>query len=235
MRRYKEFFYKYSQNYNRLYSLSEAVIHVDKYINILSSLFKENNENIFKLNTVEERFDYINSILFPYKIKLIIDETNYVNTGLIKGSNKKENITITTSFNVYDHLDNEEIFYIFKRRLLSLIGHELIHRGQYYLRISDFINFYAYEERSDNDYYKHTEEIMAYAWMGIENMRFHGYSDFQILDKVKNNNVLAAEMGVAHIYLSDLKDLDYSSFKRFIKYMYEYLKDPIKHDLKVEL
>ena len=235
MNKYKSFFGLYAQEYGRLQELSESVIHVDKYVSMLSEYINQNKNIIFNEPSENNKLDILNKLFESYKIHLnLIDEFGK-NYGIIKGSCNKENIVITIGYNIFDYLIDSPIFKIFMQKLLNLIGHELVHRGQYYLRKADYIYFYAYESNVDKNYFSNPQEIMAYAWMGIENMRSHGYTNNQILDKIKGNNVSPAEIGFSHIYLSELKELDESAYKRFLKYMYEYIIDPIKYDLKINI
>lgn len=229
----KKNFNKYFSKFDRITSLCEAVIHVDKYINILKDIINQNRDIIYNQDVEEDKLKILNHIFKPYKISFYLEDSFSKNYGLIKGVCNKENIKIIVGFNIYDYLIDSPIFVTFTQKLLTIIGHELVHRGQYYIRKADFIHFYAYEQNQEKNYYSHPQEIMAYAWMGIENMRSHGYSDKQILSKVKSNNISSAEIGFSHIYISELKELDVKAYKRFIKYMYKYLKDPIKYDLKI--
>jgi hypothetical protein len=233
MKRYKLFFNIYAQDYGRLQSLSEAVIHVDKYINMLNIYLNQNKFKIFNEGSEEDKLRILNNLFLPYKIQFIVKDEFGKNYSLIRGLCNKENITIFVGFNIFDYLQDSPVFKVFSQKLLNLIGHELVHRGQYYVRKADFIHFYAYETNIDSNYFSNPQEIMAYAWMAIENMRSHGYNNDQILSKVKINNVSAAEIGFSHIYLSELKELDEKTYKRFLKYMYQYLINPIKYDLKI--
>lgn len=223
----------YLSRFDRVSSLCEAVIHVDKYVDVLKSILYQNRNLIFNQTEEDNKLNILNDIFKPYKIVFHVEDNIGKNYGLIKGICNKENIKIIVGFNIYDYLVDSPIFKIFGQKLLNLIGHELVHRGQYYIRKADFIYFYAYEKDTEKNYFSNPQEIMAYAWMGIENMRSHGYTDIQILNKIKSNNVSAAEIGFSHIYLSELRELDIKAYKRFLKYMYQYLKDPIKYDLKI--
>jgi hypothetical protein len=230
---YTKYMSEYMSRFDKEISLSESVIHVNKYINILQNIIKQEQNNIFNFEEDEERFEYFKKIFITYKIKFET-RNDFINGGTREGRSYKENIFIFVGYNILDYFENDVQFNLFKKRLLLVIGHELVHRGRYYARTSDFINFYAYEDdKKELQYYKNPEEIMAYAWMGIENMRYNGYNDTKILQKIKDQNVSPAEMGVSHIYISDLKEKDYSSYKRFLKYMYQYLMDPIKYNLKI--
>jgi hypothetical protein len=226
---------QYLSKFDRVTNLCEATIHVDKYVNMLSNYLHDNRQILFDEENEDNKIDLLNSLFKPYKIQFKLQDESGKNYGLIKGICNKENITILVGFNIFEYLIDSPLFKVFRQKLLNLIGHELVHRGQYYIRQADFIYFYAYENNIEKGYFSNPQEIMAYAWMGIENMRSHGYNNNQILSKVKNNNVSAAEMGFSHIYLSELKELDIKAYKRFLKYMYQYLVDPIKYDLKIKV
>lgn len=219
---------------DRITRLCESVIHVDKYVENLNNILIQNKNNIIDSELDEEKIILINELFKPFKIKISVEDGYGKSNGLIRGACYRENITIFVGYNIYEYLYMPESFKKFRQKLMNLIGHELVHRGQFYLRKSDFMKFYSFENNRDKSYFSDPQEIMAYAWMGIENMRSHGYDDKQILQKVKSNNVSAAEIGFSHIYISDVKELDMRAYKQFVKYMYNYLVDPIKHNLKIE-
>jgi len=227
---------EYMENWGRLQSLIEEVVHVEKYTKLIHSILKDNRHYIISdSNTDNEKLEYLKNLLLPYKIKIEILEETSKKYGWIKGKCNKENITIYAGNDIKDFFDNAEIYQECRRVLLSLISHELVHRGQYYIRKADFLHFYAFETNMDKKYYSNPQEIMAYAWMGIENMRANGYLDDQILTKIKNDNVYPAEMGFAYLYISDIKEADLNTYHKFLKYMYMYLKNPVKYYLKIEV
>jgi hypothetical protein len=226
---------RYISKFERVTNLFESVIHIDKYIHILQDLIRQEQSTIFNFEELEDRFNHFKSIFIPYKIKF--ENTNiFLSGGVKKAKSYKENITVYVGENVLDFFDNEISFNLFRKRLIPLIGHELIHRGQYYIRTADFINFYVFEDEiEDPNYYKYPEEIMAYAWMAIENMRHHGYPDNKIIARINSDNIGPAEMGISYLYISTIKEKNEKVYKRFLKYMYQYLNDPIKYDLKIKV
>ena len=228
-------FNEYFQYFSRIQLLTEEVIHVEKYTELLYHLLTDSQEKILNGTLDIDKLQIIKDILLPYKIEIEVTDDYAPNGGIIKGKCNKENITIYAGDTIFNFLQNKEKLKICIRVMVNLISHELVHRGQYYLRKSDFISFYAYENNIDKKYYSDPQEIMAYAWMGIENMRSHNISDETILKKIQTDTIYAAEIGFAHIYISDLKELDIKAYNQFLKYMYMYLKNPVKYDLKIKI
>lgn len=241
---YDKYLGEYMHEHGRHYELMEAVISVRKYVIVLDGVLQDNKEKIISFYDIysdedydvetKNALDFFNNIFKLYKIKFELSKKPSTSSGILSGKTYYEDITIYFGFDFINYLYKEN-FNEFRIKLLTLFGHELIHRGQYYLRTADFINFYAYEseEKDSSEYYKRPSEVMAYAWMGLENMRFNGLSDERILQKIKKGDILYAEIGAAFLYIDKMKQLDISTYKRFIKYIYDYLKNPIKHELKI--
>jgi hypothetical protein len=235
MERYKRLFLNaYLNTGNRhLKVLDEAVIHVKKYLDVITILLDNEKSTIIKTQSLEDKIKLLNTIFLRYKIQFDLIDSDDRKYGIVKGSCYKENITIYFNELVFDPLDDSHIFDFFKKELLALLGHELVHRGQYYVRQGDFLNFIRFEKPEENNYTQ-KQEIMAYAYMGIENMRYKGFADQQIIQKIQSGNVSHMESGIINVYISDIKDKDEKAYKKFIKYVIEYLVDPIRYELKVE-
>lgn len=234
MKRYKTLFLNEYLNagVRHLKILDEAVIHVKKYLDILKILLDNEKRNIINIPNLVDKIDYLNKIFKRYKIKFEVIEGQDRFYGIIKGNCYKDEITILFNDLVFDALDDSHIFNLFKKELMPLIGHELVHRGQYFVRQGDFLNFIRFEKPEENNYTE-KQEIMAYAYMGIENMRYKGFTDQEILNKIKNDNVSHMESGIINVYLSDIKEKNYKVYKKFLKYITEYLIDPVRCELKV--
>lgn len=73
---------------------------------------------------------------------------------------------------------------------------------------------------------------MAYALMYIESLRYSGYTNKQMLDMLRTGNFIKSQSLHINFYIDEMKDRDIKVFKKFRKYIYEYLENPIKNDLK---
>ena len=170
MKRYKRQIDIYNHSVGRF---TETVIHVEKYLNILrDELLKIKRELSFYRGDVLQLF---NEAFYTYKILFIIVDTPKGEFGCVEGKINRQDIRIylNDDFYFYTSKENLDIFNQFQNELLILISHELVHRGQYFVRVGDKINFYNFEGSTtsnevDIEYLKNHQEIMAYALMYIE-------------------------------------------------------------------
>jgi len=234
---------RYLHNYGRSsYPINEAVIHVDKYLNVLKDVIRECKKDLLKEDRLENKIKKLNLALKSFKIEFVLMNRRGNEVGIIQGNFKQEFIQIWVGQNLEFSLENEERFNIFLKFLFPLLGHELVHRGQWYKSKNDFLNFYAFENEEEIKKMQLEDkwEIMAYALMAIETFRYAGYTNNALLKKFK----LDLEKGekfpynisnVMDLYLLNIKKLNFEVYKRFLKYIYDYLKNPIQNDLKVEI
>lgn len=118
----------------------------------------------------------------------------------------------------------------------ELITHELTHRGQFLLNELNIFN----DKKNIKDklgwknYLSQKYELMAYANQAIEELRFEGHSNNDILVMIKSFNFRDSKSTTIKNYMetfdkkvsSDLKIL-----KQLFKYMYEYLMGDIKREM----
>lgn len=234
---------RYLENYGRSsYPIYEAVIHVDKYLNILKDLFRHNRNNLLDYDEFENKIKKLNLIFKSYKIEFVLKEESGNNYGIVKGVFRKEYIYVYVGYNFENALENEINYNTMLKNLFPLLAHELVHRGQWYKSKNDFLNFYAFENEEEIKKMDLTNkwEIMAYALMTIESFRYAGYSDDKILNifqsELRNNGKVPFFISKAmDLYVNDIRELNFEVYKRFLKYIYDYLKNPIQNDLKVEI
>jgi hypothetical protein len=210
--------------------IKEAVIRVDEYSNlILKKLYKFYKENENKKLKYLEIIDLLNTKFKSFNFIFIAknyqdrDEEdsgiNYMETGL------KKNNTIDILIYCNPILKNLLLdnFLNFKRKFQILMKHELIHRGQLLKIIDDELRLkVATDENESKEYLSLKKEIMAYSNSIIEELRFGGFEDNQILEIVKYN-----KDGISSIldtYIEQFKDTNIYVLYRLYKYIYEYLK-----------
>jgi len=221
---------------NCSYRFKESVIHVQKYLNILDDELKQLSRKLitFKGDTLQ----LFNETFYTYKIKFVMYNDYDGKNGIVKGVTNKENIEVRVNedFYLYTNKDNLDIFKEFKFDLLLLFSHELVHRGQYYVRAGDKINFYNFDgepTKTTLEYLDNPHEAMAYALMYIESLRYSGVKNDEILAMLKTGNFLRSDSIHITFYIKDMKASNYNMFKRFRKYLYQYLVDPITYDLRL--
>jgi len=235
MKRYKR---KFDPYYHQLGRFNEAVVHVDKYLDILKDELKQLKRTLifFKGDALQ----LFNEKFYTYKIQFVIIDSMKVNKGVVEGVINKDNIIIylTDDFYFYTSKDNLDVFNQFEKELIILLSHELVHRGQYYVRAGDKINFYNFEGSSiDNDidieYMKNPQEIMAYAYMYIESLRYSGYSNNNIMEMLKSGNFARSQSLHITFYINEMNKHNRNAFLKFRKYIVQYINDPVRYDLRL--
>ena len=228
---------KFDIYYHQLGRFQEAVVHVEKYLNILRDELLELRRELkfFKGDSLQ----LFNEKFYGYKIKFVIIDSPSSNRGLVKGNSNKDNIIIyvTDDFYMYTSLDFLDVFNVFMQELLLLFSHELVHRGQYYIRSGDKLNFYNFDGDINGDvdieYLKNPQEIMAYALMYIESLRYSGFKNEDILKMLQSGNFARSQSLHITFYLNDMKNHNRDAFLKFRKYIYQYIVDPVRYDLKI--
>jgi hypothetical protein len=229
-----------STYYNQIgrIAFEENVIHISKYLQLLKDELIQlqrdlKHSNLDSIQLFNEKFE-------TYKIKFFYDNDliNKGVNGIVEGETVKDVIKIYVNDEFYFHTnkDNLDVFNEFSKQLLLLLGHELVHRGQYYVRKGDFINFYNFEGSLRNgvdiDYLKNHQEAMAYAWMYIESLRYSGFKNNDIMNMLKTGNFQKSRSLHIDFYISDMKKYNRDAFLQFRKYILQYIDDPIRYELK---
>lgn len=113
----------------------------------------------------------------------------------------------------------------FKNTLESLIGHELIHMYQI-LRIpkSKLDSVFAGKE-DPKEYLSQPHEIQAFAYQTVREFKDNGYSDEQILKRIRNPYTKTKKIGskTFRTYIHFFKSGD-PIIKKFLSVIYKYLK-----------
>lgn len=218
---------------NAHYFIKEAVIHTDKYLNII-----KNDFNLFSIKDVIEFnsiqiCNYLNKyILYLYKIKLQLIEGKGT-YGVIKGKTKYDlDIFVYCSQDLNQYFQSNSLFELFKEKLFLVLAHELPHRGQY-IQVKKHVHIgreVKINDLSDLKYYKQKEELMSFSNMIIEELRFNGYDNNEIIKGIKYDTFDNTDSEFLNFYKVNF-DNDKSVLNQLYKYIYEYLKLPKKIEL----
>jgi hypothetical protein len=238
--------------------LFEAVIRTEKYAKLLqiefiriSNLFKYSNidSTVPLLRKLDSMFD---SYLVKFKFVSIEPEEKEQICGIIdmgtNGENKYITVFCNKNFRSKFLNQDEELFQTF----YDLITHELVHRGQFLLRSykasldmmnrkikvdnkitnNNFLSDMDKDRLKVKNYLSMIEEIMAYANQIIEELRFHGLTNKEIIEKIKGLKIdsnLSAGIKMYNDYFSLADKDDLKIIKRLFKYMYQYVVGEEKH------
>ena len=213
----------------------ESVIHVDKYLNTLRDEFYKIFDKVPIIGTTKEIINFLNNFFKSYNITFDTLSGESRN-GVIKGKCKHDlKIIIFCSNNLSDYFENRYKFSRFLDRCIFTLAHELVHRGQY-IQMNKHLFLNKTNGRDidlhdiDVNHYKKSDEIMAYANLIIEELRFNGYDNKQILEGIRNDRFGIEDSEFLELYKIHFKT-DKKVIGRLYKYIYEYLKSPVKVEL----
>jgi len=218
-------------------TLFEAVIRVDDYVKLLKSkidAFYKVNKNKYTnsddiLKALNKEFSTFDFIFEKDNFKIDEDPEHSGINDTDTGS-KKDSDVIDVLFSCNKYISNILVdvksFEKFKEHFIQLSEHELIHRGQL-LRIKTKELRAKVANRKDTvenqfNYYKHIHEIMAYSKVIIEELRFGGFTDKEILGIIRNGEDRLSD--IFDNYLKLYKKDKVIVLNRLYKYMYEYLQ-----------
>jgi hypothetical protein len=222
------------ERYKRRF-FDEAVINVDKYSKLLQDIFYKKIKHDVKnkeFNRIVLQW-YFNKIFTPFCItfKIIKDEQikkGYeYRYGLIQAEtlmDKCSTIILFCNLNILDFNKSDTIFEEFSRIFIKAISHELIHRIQV-IEISDLKikRALANNKKEDFEYYSTKQELMAYAWEILEELRFSGLTDNEIEKKFKTLNFTVMHSNILNKYLK-LYDNHPKVLQQLYKYIYMYIE-----------
>lgn len=238
MERFKSKFKRDPYDYiHAIGRFKETVVHVQKYLDILKDelLQLKRELKFYKGDTLQ----LFNERFYTYKIQFAMYEGYSGEWGIHEGKCNRDNIIIylNEKFYFYTSKENLDVFKYFEKELILLFSHELVHRGQYYVRAGDKINFYNFEGNASNsvniEYMKNPQEIMAYAYMYIESLRYSGFKNLDILTMLKSGNFARSQSLHIDFYINEMNQYNRDAYLKFRKYIYQYIVDPIRYDLKV--
>lgn len=223
--------------FKKIYTLSEAVIRTEKYAELLKIWFEEVIESI-KNKTFRETKDvtkYLNYFFDEYGIMFVF--TGYDDysdgSGISKMQTGSQSYLIQVICN-QDFKYNIKInSYFLIQTFYELLVHELTHRGQFLLNKLNLLNDKKNKktELGTKNYLSQKHELMAYANQAIEELRFEGFSNKEIIIMIKSFNFKNSHSTTIKNYFEYFNKNnkeDLQILKQFFKYMYEYLYGDIK-------
>jgi hypothetical protein len=190
------------------------------------------------IGDVKEIINFLDDFFKSYNIVFEVMEDRGKN-GIVKGRCKRDLkiiIFCTEDFNIY--FENKYKFSRFLDQCIFVLSHELVHRGQY-IQVYKHLHINKTNNGKDIDinnvdikHYSNVDEIMAYANLIIEELRFNGYNNEEILKGIKND-----EFGIENSEFLELYRINFKNNKKIIdrlyKNIYMYLKHPVKIKLKI--
>ena len=216
--------------YKRLLLMTEDVIKVDAYEELLANVFNRVKPLVKgkHLSTLELCWE-LNEEFRHFKIYFLgvgVTDKQYSKIGLEKASAEDD------EFNTIRVLINEnceKYFNVFSDnyidRILTFINHELIHREQAVRMKSREIITKNFDKtnkyKTTAEYISDPQEMMAFAYTIVEDVRMRGWSDSEIISGLKSFNL---ESPVWYEYSKNFtKDSDV--MKTVVKNIYSYVKD----------
>lgn len=217
---------------NTIYFI-EANIYPEEYLSSISKkIDKVNLSKYSKINPVKickklSELFFFNHIEFIYQPKIIAGNEDYIQYGINSGAtlpNRKARIGIFINPRIVNIAGSRDFEIEFKKWLLLIIKHELIHRGQN-LRIKDLklrSMVMQKDYKTHIDYLSDKHEIMARAWEIVELFKLIGYGTERIKSMLKSNDIEKMQNYTLRVY-HDWFNMDSDVLKLLYKYMYGYL------------
>ncbi|HPJ86589.1 MAG TPA: hypothetical protein PLU55_00585 [Candidatus Pacearchaeota archaeon] len=211
--------------------LTEAVIRPNNYAKMLTNYFdyvcKRNKNKLekglpFFLFELNKRFREYNVI---FEIENIGSPYNQRGIHVMSTSTSTGKTIVKCNYKLLESLENKESYNRLLHDFFVLIGHELIHRGQFYYRKYKELLSYAYY--NETNYFEDKDEIMAYAWCIVEELRFGGYNNADILKMVSESKKFTVIKKYSDVFKNIEEQLYHKNkklFNLFLKYLYEYIK-----------
>lgn len=238
--KYKRFFGEHID----IFSFNEGVVSPE-YTNEIEKYFNELHSQIKKLKFsslrplcfwLSRKFKKY-SIRFKEEEKIDYSTDPYVLLGIIKAgtkTNKKGVITIRCSEQLLQIQSSDKYFKSFLPAIIKIIGHELIHRKQMVQVEGIKLRNYIFDHENIKEiqkYLSNKQEVMARAWQIIEEFRYKGLNDNQILKILQTNKDtrIVAYSPTLMIYL-DFFNIKDNVFKVLYKYIYLYLNSEIEEN-----
>lgn len=238
--------------------LFEAVIRTEKYAKLLQQEFIRisNLFNYSNFDTTTSLMRFLDKQFDKYLIRFRFDSTSPeqeeqkcgITEMIISGEDKYINIKCNNNFRKNFLNQNEKLFNTF----YELICHELVHRGQLLLkrykdsvimmnkRLRDDLKIKSNDDLSEEEktlllykrYLSDVNEIMAYANQIVEELRFKGLSDKNIIQLIKGFKIPSEYSSGAKMYndyFSITDKNDYKILKKLYSYIYGYVTGEEKH------
>lgn len=235
----------------------EAVIRTDYYAKILKEEFIKCIDYCTRkqCRTLEYLLRDINFYFDIYLIEFVNDgeikNKHGINSMRTDFSSKKIIVDCNSFFKDNFYNESQELIQLF----YELISHELVHRGQFIVFnmnktaqhidklkrkkerlefLSKTISREEYLKIEKKMYFSDSHEIMAYSNMALEELRFAGYTDTEILNIIKTMKNVGNDSYVLELYyeiFDKTDEAEYKVLKKFLKYIYEYIAGDRVHQI----
>lgn len=261
IKKHLEMIYEATRNmcYISIPRMFEVSIRTERYGRLLQKEFIRIS-NLFKYSDFDTTISLMRFLdlqfekyLIKFKFDSIVPDQEEQKCGITKmeisGKDKVIYIKCNTAFRKNFLSQNKELFNTF----YDLICHELVHRGQLLLRrYKDSIIQMNKRSREElkiktNDglseeektvllykrYLSDINEIMAYANQIVEELRFKGLSDKEIIQLIKGFKIPGDYSSGAKMYndyFSVTNKDDYKVLKKLFTYIYGYVTGEEKHE-----
>lgn len=242
--------------------LCESVIRTERYARLLENEFIKSYKLVEHNLTIIQLLKKLNMIFENYLIRFSFnaedpeekEEFCGISNMGTDGKTKTIIVFCNNNFDISFYKQDKELFQTF----FELISHELVHRGQFLLRTYE-ISFEIYNKNLKKlnninsepnltakerkrllmrEYLSKPEEIMAYANQILEELRFRGFNNKQIIEKLKSLKIdsnLSAGIKMYNDYFSIANKDDLMIIRRLFRYIYEYITGKEKHVFGVDL
>ena len=206
--------------------LLEAVLIPKQEVFEIIQLLIKNKKEIFVNKNKEEKLCYqLDKILQKYKISFSYDNNNRKDVFIPKGFHEQTNnfIYMICSSRIDLINENDKYFYDFLDEFKVLIGHELVHRMQFIQRNHKIV-LNSSDQENIKEQLSGNQEIMAYAWQAVEELRYRFGNDKEILEHIKKYDLMFFRHSAILSAYYSLFEKDDSILKKFYKDMYLYLE-----------
>jgi len=240
------------------YLLNESIIHTDtKFIdelNLVKNKVLEKNLGTYEICEIFNDKLRKYGLVFRQEGFSVSDNSEYAKSWIRgAGTNERGIVTIFVEDEFYKVFDYEGEWNNFIKVLKRIVSHELVHKGQI-SRIKaknkeqsgEILRKLGDDERltitsgEARKYLSRKMELMSFAKEAIEEFRDIGYTDKQILNRIRkplDKNIYPSKEE-SHIFYryTDYFDINEKPFKDFLKYCYHYLnkKEDIKKNINTE-
>lgn len=215
------------------FPIREAVIRVNEYSKLLLKILDDLYKDYFNKEYNEKQIiSGLNIIFKTYNITFILkkydEENDKKKSGINEGisSPAKDNIVpIRIECNTFISNIFSDNYNNLRQQFEYVINHELIHRGQFLKIVDEDLRLKVLKNQiKTKSYMERYSEIMAYANSIIDELRFDGNTDDDILKIVKGSEL--GKSGVLDNYIEffKIKEDKPEVLHKLYKYVYEYLK-----------
>ena len=232
MKRYKRLFEErvptvYGPTIPTEFLTESTLVPKEEVFEIFQLLIKNKKDIFSKKNKDQKLCSQLSQILAKYKISFKYDalakNTIFITGGIYVQTN--DTIYLTCSSRINSINETEKHFYDFLDSFKPGIGHELLHRMQLIQRKHHILFGGTIDKNDLIKQLSSNQEIMAYAWQAVEELRNRFGNDKEILEHIKKYDLMFFRHSTVLSTYYSLFEKDDPILKKFYKYMYLYLED----------